>query len=437
MGFRLGASSDRGRMREGNEDSFVASGHLAAVADGMGGHLAGEVASAAATEELRSLQDGGPWREGRSAGEALKRAVLEANRRIREMAAGDKSLEGMGTTITALVEDGDVIHLAHVGDSRAYLLRGGELSQLTEDHTLVQELVKQGKLRPEDAKRHPQGSIITRALGVDPDVQVDTATFKIVAGDRLLLCTDGLSGVVDQTSIRNVLLRTRDPQQASERLIALANEQGGPDNITVVVLDARGGRADTETIEPTGDLAAGGAMVGHGLGVDRGPAPDEMVGRGTDRDDEVVAGLQRVGPGAGARRGPAARRGGPRRLRRVIGVLLVLVLLSAGIWAGRNFLYSRYWVGFDGDQVAVFRGVPGDVAGLHLASLVERSNVTREQVPAAYVLSLENGVSASNLGDARRIAACAPVVYQNPACTGAADVTTPTTAPTATTRAKG
>src|SRR6266511_564970 len=394
MAFRLGASSDRGRMREGNEDSFLASGSLAAVVDGMGGHLAGEVASAAATDELRSLQDGAPWRGERSAGEALKWAVMEANRRIREMAAGDKSLEGMGTTITALLSDGDVVHLAHVGDSRAYLLRKGELSQLTEDHTLVQELVKQGKLRPEDAKRHPQGSIITRALGVDAEVQVDTATFKIVSGDRLLLCTDGLTGVVDQTTIRNVLLRVRDPQKASERLVVLANEQGGPDNITVVVLDAGGVGADTGVIDPTGDLAA-----------------DVAAGRLRGREPR-----------------------GLRLVKRVLGVLVVLVLLSAGVLVGRNLVYSRYWVGFDGDQVSIFRGVPGDVAGLHLSSLVERSPVTREKVPPAYVLSLENGVSAGSLAEARRIAACAPVVYQQPDCTIAGPASTTSVAPTTTKR---
>jgi protein phosphatase len=411
-------------MREGNEDSFLASGSLAAVADGMGGHLAGEVASAAATEQLRSLEDGAAWRGERSPADALRWAVTEANRHIREMASGDKSLEGMGTTITAVLADGDVIHLAHVGDSRAYLLRKGELSQLTEDHTLVQELVKQGKLRPEDAKRHPQGSIITRALGVDSDVQVDTATFKIISGDRLLLCTDGLTGVVDPTTIRNVLLRVRDPQKASERLVALANEQGGPDNITVVVLDASGAGPETGLIDPTGELAEDGAVTsGRGLAVDRGPVPDEVAGR----QDEVVAGLQRVGPGTGAGRGP-------RLVKRVLGVLVVLVLLSAGVLVGRNFVYSRYWVGFDDNQVAIFRGVPGDVAGLHLSSLMERSPVTRDKVPAGYVLSLENGVSAGSLADARRIAACAPVVYEQPDCTIAGPATTTSVLPTTTTK---
>ena len=230
MGLRRGAATDRGRMRDGNEDSYLAIGPLAAVADGMGGHRAGEVASATAMDQLRTLGSG-PWEDDRAASEALKRAVAEANRRIRDLAASDKALEGMGTTLTALLEDGDSVHLAHVGDSRAYLLRHGELSSLTEDHTLVQELVRQGRLRPEDAERHPQRSIITRALGVDSDVEIDTATYKIVPGDRLLLCTDGLSGVVDQTRIRNVLLRTPDPQQAADKLVAMANEAGGPDKI--------------------------------------------------------------------------------------------------------------------------------------------------------------------------------------------------------------
>jgi hypothetical protein len=322
-----------------------------------------------------------------------------------------------------------VVHLAHVGDSRADLLRGGELSQLTEDHTLVQELVKQGKLRPEEAKRHPQGSIITRALGADADVQVDTATFKIVPGDRLLLCTDGLTAVVDPTSIRNVLLRTRDPQQASERLVAMANEQGGPDNVTVVVLDSAGGRADTEAIDPTGDLGAESSrLVGRGPAVGRGAGADELP------DGDLHDGAARP-KGRGRARGR-----GMRRVRRVFTALLVLVLLSAGALAGKNFVYSRYWVGFDGDQVAVFRGVPGDVAGLRLNSLVERSTVSREQVPPAYVLSLENGITASSLADARRIAACAPVVYSQRDCTGATAPTTTvapkTTAPPTTTRPK-
>jgi len=414
-------------MREGNEDSYLAAGPLAAVADGMGGHRAGEVASATAMEQLRFLRDGGPWLDDRAAGEALKRAVAEANRRIRDLAATDKALEGMGTTITALLEDRDSIHLAHVGDSRAYLLRHGELSSLTEDHTLVQELVRQGRLRPEDAERHPQRSIITRALGVDADVEIDTATYKIVPGDRLLLCTDGLSGVVDQARIRNVLLRVPDPQQAAEKLVAMANEAGGPDNITVIVLDADGARSDTA--DPTGDLAA--------------DEPGSGDGPVAGTDDALVTGLRRVGPGAGGRARVQPGRAGRsrprrRRARRVLTALLVLAALAGITLAGRAFLYSRYWVGFHGDRVAVFRGVPGEVAGLHFSWLVRDSGVTRAQVPAGYTSNLEDGVTAKSRADALRIANCVPNVYKGcPAGTGPVTGTTvpattraaPTTAP--------
>jgi PPM family protein phosphatase len=427
MGLRRGAATDRGRMREGNEDSYLAAGALAAVADGMGGHRAGEVASATAMEQLRSLPTGGPWLDDRAAGEALKRAVAEANRRIRDLAASDKALEGMGTTLTALLEDGDSVHLAHVGDSRAYLLRHGELSNLTEDHTLVAELVRQGRLRPEDAERHPQRSIITRALGVDADVEIDTATYKIVPGDRLLLCTDGLSAVVDQGRIRNVLLRTPDPQQAADRLVAMANEAGGPDNITVIVLDADG--VELGTAEPTGDLAA---------------TEDGGPGSAHDPDDAMVTGLRQVGPGAGARaRARPGRSRRPRRRRRVLLVLVALVVVSALVVAGQALVLSRYWVGFHGDRVAVFQGVPGKVAGLSFSRLVADTAVTRDQVQPAYVSSLEDGVAAKNRADAIRIANCAPTVYKGcPPAGGAVTTTAPgtttaTTAAPATTRATG
>jgi serine/threonine protein phosphatase PrpC len=419
MGLRRGAATDRGRMREGNEDSYLAAGPLAAVADGMGGHRAGEVASATAMDQLRALRHSGPWEDDRAAGEALKRAVAEANRRIRDLAASDKALEGMGTTLTALLEDGDSVHLAHVGDSRAYLLRHGELSSLTEDHTLVQELVRQGRLRPEDAERHPQRSIITRALGVDRDVEIDTATYKIVPGDRVLLCTDGLSGVVDQTRIRNVLLRTADPQQAADKLVAMANEAGGPDNITVIVLDADG--VTTGVAERTGDLAA---------------EDGDRTGTGTDLDpdDAMVTGLRRVGPGAGgrARVRPGRAAAGPRRrrrqTRRVLAVVLLLAALAGIALAGRALVLSRYWVGFHGDRVAVFRGVPGEVAGVGFSRLVADTGVTRAQVPPAYASSLENGVAAKDRADAFRIARCAPAVYTGCPADGTAP---PTSAPPA------
>jgi protein phosphatase len=410
MRLVFAAATDVGRMRKNNEDSYLSQQPVAAVADGMGGHSAGEVASAIAIEELASLRDRGPWDNETAATDDLKQAILRANRRIREMAASDRKLNGMGTTLVALLEDGDLVHLANVGDSRGYLLRQGELSQVTVDHSLVQELVDDGRLSPEDAERHPQRSVITRALGIDREVEFDLFTYKLQVGDRLLLCSDGLSDVVEPTQIRNVLLQVRNPHQAARKLIAVANQQGGPDNITVIVVDATDGSTpEADEADTTGDLGTGSA----------------------------TGAMPAVRDGARARGGRAARRAkdrslaAHRRLQRfLIGGIVVLVV-AALLVAGRSFLFSRYWVGFDGDTVAVFQGVPGDVAGLHFSRLVERSPVSRAQVPAGYAARLEDGVPADDLEDARDIAACAPLVFSPGGCTGAG----PTTGPTSTTAA--
>ena len=420
MHLRFGAATDVGRMRTNNEDSYLSEPPVAAVADGMGGHNAGEVASAIAIEELTALKGMGPWPNERAATDDLKRAIVRATRRIREMAAGDRELNGMGTTLVAVLEDGSSVHLANVGDSRAYLLRQGELTQVTVDHTLVQELVDDGRLSPKDAERHPQRSMITRALGVDREVEIDLFTYKLQPGDRLVLCSDGLSDVLNPAQIRNALLRVRDPQQAAERLVAMAVEGGGPDNVTVIVVDTIEAGAEPDA---TDDLAPG---VGSAAGA-----------------------LPALGDGdAGGRDGRAARAAKDRslrlhrRLQRLLLALIVVALVAVAVVAGRSFLYSRYWVGFDGDVVAVFQGVPGDVAGLRFSRMVERSPVSRAQVPAGYAARLEDGVPADDLQDARRIAMCAPLVFSPGGCEGtepAATTTAPTTSvkATTTTRAKG
>jgi PPM family protein phosphatase len=426
MRLVFAAATDVGRMRKNNEDSYLSAKPVAAVADGMGGHSAGEVASAIAIEELAALGERGPWENETAATDDLKAAILRANRRIREMAASDRKLNGMGTTLVALLEDGDMVHVANVGDSRGYLLRQGELSQVTVDHSLVQELVDDGRLSPEDAERHPQRSVITRALGIDPEVEFDLFTYKLQVGDRLLLCSDGLSDVVEPAQIRNVLLRFPNAQKAARQLISVANEQGGPDNITVIVVDAVDESAvlDVED-DRTGDLADGSAT---------GALP-------------LVAG---DGDGVAARRGGRAARAAKdrslamhRRLQRFLIAGIVVLLAAVLLVAGRSFLFSRYWVGFDGDAVAVFQGVPGDVAGFRFSRLVERSPVSRAQVPAGYAARLEDGIQADNLADARSIALCAPLVFSPGGCTGAtpsttAAIPTPTTAVgTTSTRAAG
>lgn len=234
MQIRSAALTDVGLHRGHNEDAYVARPEdgVFAVADGMGGHAAGEVASGIAIEILRSW----PVPAGNAA-ESLGATILEANRRILEHARQHPECAGMGTTMTALLVDGSNAVAAHVGDSRLYRLRAGQLTQLTDDHTWVQEQVKAGYLRPADAARHPLSSILTQALGTREEIQVDTLQVDLQTGDRLLLCTDGLSGMVPDAEIEQILSSGLTLQQSVQRLIDRANQAGGLDNITALLIE--------------------------------------------------------------------------------------------------------------------------------------------------------------------------------------------------------
>ena len=244
---RTVALTDTGRKRRHNEDVYVVDPPIFAIADGMGGAKAGEVAAALAADALRG--------EGGSGEDTLVTLIQEANRRVYERAAEDAAKSGMGTTMTvALLEDSRV-RIGHVGDSRAYLVRNGELSQLTDDHSLVGELVRSGKLAPEDADTHPQRSVITRVLGTDPDVDVDTITIETRSGDLFLLCSDGLYSMVGNDRILELVERNRrDLDAAARALVAAANKGGGDDNITVVAFEiVPEGEAAPATEEPAPD----------------------------------------------------------------------------------------------------------------------------------------------------------------------------------------
>ncbi|MDP9385177.1 MAG: Stp1/IreP family PP2C-type Ser/Thr phosphatase, partial [Actinomycetota bacterium] len=244
------SDSDPGRRREGNEDAVFVRSPLFVLADGMGGAQAGEVASRMAVEGFDAgLPDGAP-------AEGLARIIAEANRRIHDSSVSDDRLAGMGTTVTAAYVGEDDVTIAHVGDSRAYLLRRGELTRLTKDHSLVGELVARGKLTEEQAEHHPQRSVITRALGPEPAVQIDTEVYPAREGDVFLLCSDGLTDMVGEGALAPILGRSGSLADAGRRLISAANDAGGRDNITVVLFrleavhPARGGGADASE-QPT------------------------------------------------------------------------------------------------------------------------------------------------------------------------------------------
>ncbi len=226
----VASATDIGLVRDHNEDAYLARDPLYAVADGMGGHLGGEVASAIALETVGEVVSSDGI-------EALADAVRRANRAVYERQVGDAEVAGMGTTLTAVALQGSRLHIAHVGDSRAYLLRDGSLEMLTQDHSLVGEMMREGRLTESQARVHPRRSTLTRALGIAGDIEVDTSEIAVRAGDRILLCSDGLSGMVGDPRLKAVLKSDADPRGACAALIAEANANGGVDNVTAVVID--------------------------------------------------------------------------------------------------------------------------------------------------------------------------------------------------------
>ena len=356
MTSRLGQTAsltDTGRKRRHNEDAYVSEPPLFAVADGMGGAAAGELASGLAAAALKDSQEPGGGGE-----ERVDELIQQANRRVYERQAQDAAASGMGTTMTvALVEDGRVA-IGHVGDSRAYLIRGHSLEQLTEDHSLVAELVRSGKLSPEEAEGHPQRSVITRALGTDPDVDVDTFSVETRPGDLFLLCSDGLTSMVDDETILAEVDRNRaDLVAAAKALVRAANKGGGEDNITVVFFEI----GDAGDLERTVLLPPREETEEDTLSeLDRVPAIETMDGDG-----------------------PRARPRGPGR-RLLVATLAVTLLVGASgfvVWG----LWRSHFVGAEANgHVAVYQGVPWNVVGnMHLYRTVYVSPLLTAQLSQA------------------------------------------------------
>ena len=376
----VGAKSDVGRVRDGNEDSFLLQEPYFAVADGMGGHLAGDVASRIAVQTISEHTD-----DGSAGPEGLERAVKDANAAIYQKASSDPSLHGMGTTCTLVLVDGSNLHIAHVGDSRAYMLRNDEISLLTEDHTLVGRMVKEGRLRPEDAERHPQRSIITRALGVDAEVEVDLLTIPVESGDRVLLCSDGLTSMINADAIRGILTRNKDPQAAVEELIAAANDAGGEDNITAVLL----------------------AFNGDGGGVAAHVAETSVPGAGAPRRRENTQ------PGATSEEAtgafdvpkrPVATAGRERKSHPILVTVLLIVAVLVAAAAAFKYLIvenSYYVAATDDGRVGIFRGLPDEVLGMTFQEVVETSEVRVDDLPSFLVEDVEDAIESESLEDAR------------------------------------
>ncbi len=359
MTSRLGQTAsltDTGRKRRHNEDAYVVEPPLFAVADGMGGAQAGELASSLAAAALKDTQEPGGGGE-----ERVDELIQQANRRVYERQSQDAAASGMGTTMTvALVEDRRVA-IGHVGDSRAYLIRGRSLEQLTEDHSLVAELVRSGKLSPEEAEGHPQRSVITRALGTDPAVDVDTFSVETKPGDLFLICSDGLTSMVDDETILAEVARNRgDLKSAAKALVRAANKGGGEDNITVVFFEIEGA-GDTERT----------VML---------PPREDNADEEEDTLDELdtVPAIKTMD--GGGRRGEPR---GPGRRLLVAALALTLLVSASGfvVWG----LWRSHFVGAEANgHVAVYQGVPWNVVGnMHLYRTVYVSPLLAAQLSQA------------------------------------------------------
>jgi serine/threonine protein phosphatase PrpC len=418
--LRSGSASDVGRVRTVNEDLALESLTLFAVADGMGGHVGGEIAARTAIETLQAEFARKPTADG------LAAAIHDANKAVWERGHEDADLRGMGTTMIAAAlvatDDGDRLVLANVGDSRAYRLHGEDLVQLTTDHSVAEELVARGELSEEEAAIHPHRHILTRALGVQPEVAVDVWQLIPEEGDRFLLCSDGLTNEVLAEEITDVLVQTRDPREAAETLVRLANQAGGNDNATVVVLDVMVGEPPSSEADaahaagtavgatPTsagGPDTAAAAAAGSTLVESRpespAPASTEPAPAGTVNANGAGAAVvshpvpevdrprpsRRYDPHTGAKI--------PRRITfRVVLFLIVLGGLTyAGYAAVHWYVNDSYFVGISNNKVVIYQGRPGGFVGIN-PKIVKRTQVTVGQVPSYKVGDLRSGVQETS-----------------------------------------
>lgn len=401
-GSKSAAASHVGKVRSNNQDSGYAGSHLFVVADGMGGHAGGDVASAitvnrvAETDRLYSSPNDAEF--------ALHAALLAANTLLAETVFEHGELTGMGTTVSGLLRVGDHVAIAHIGDSRIYLFRDGELSQITADHTFVQRLVDSGRITAEEAAVHPRRSVLMRVLGdVDASPEIDTTVMPTRPGDRWLICSDGLSSYVADDKVQAVLGSVADAQDVADRLVRESLDQGAPDNVTVVLVD----------IDETGDsghvppVTVGSAAVPLVFETDSVRRPMRIPNlllhplKATQTDDSHFE------PESDEYLNALILEDRRRALRRRISWLVFVVLATAALVIGcilaYHFTQTHYFVGVVDGNVAIFQGVQQDLGPISLSHVVERSGVGVGDLPAYRRDSVTATINADDLSDARRI----------------------------------
>ncbi|SFK48243.1 Stp1/IreP family PP2C-type Ser/Thr phosphatase [Cellulomonas sp. KH9] len=413
VALRYAARSDVGLVRSDNQDSAYAGPHLLVVADGMGGHAGGDVASSVAVAAMAPL-------DGESHGpddalDELETALDDARSEIISRSDAEPDLAGMGTTVTAILRAGNKLAMVHLGDSRGYLFRDGTLTQVTTDHTFVQHLVDTGRITPEEAEHHPQRSVVMRVLGdFDTDLTADLSVREARPGDRWLLCSDGLSGYVSAETIAQTLADIEDVDACADRLVQLALRAGGPDNVTVVLADV----VELDDL-PDGAMPSTSSVVVGAAALSRkrpsaaadGPAAraaslsrrartgasDPQEGAEDDAEDGQVA-TASAPDDDDEPLAPAPRRRGLVLTWVAVGVAVVAALVGGYAWT-----QTQYFVGTSDGRVTVFRGIPQSLGPLDLASVVETSDVQVDDLPAYLRERVEQTISAPSLDQARRL----------------------------------
>jgi serine/threonine protein phosphatase PrpC len=444
IALRYAARSDVGLVRQMNQDSGYAGPHLLVVADGMGGHAAGDVASSIVIGEMVGL-------DGDSHGaddvlDLLAEALHNANTELRQAMQQQPDLEGMGTTVTALLRTGNKFAVAHIGDSRAYLLRDGTLIQITRDHSFVQSLVDEGRITEEEAEDHPQRSLVTRVLTGQHGDEPDLAMREARVGDRYLICSDGLSGFVARDTIQEVLEQAVPPGPTADRLVELAMRAGAPDNVTCIVADvvdldkgtapptahevvgaAAERRATTTRAIPVTPAAKAAALSREANSPDGSGVPDAAE---TADTESLLLAEERPSSG---------------RLRWFKGLSLVVVVLAVlvgGGYAAYGWSQGQYFVGETNGRVAIYQGVSQDIGPWKLSHVIEESNIALSDLPDFYRGKVGSTVSSSTVADARlrvkdlgdQAFSCQKTKAAGGTCGGMASATataTPTATPTA------
>jgi serine/threonine protein phosphatase PrpC len=392
------AISHTGKVRSNNQDSGYCGSNLFLVADGMGGHAGGDVASSLAVHRLKSLDH--PYTEPAEAERALRDAIRDTATLLIDTVADRPELAGMGTTVSALMMVDDYAVIAHIGDSRIYLYRDETLTQITADHTFVQRLVDSGRITPEEARYHPRRSVLMRVLGdMDPDPEVDTFIMPTQPGDRWLICSDGLSGVVDDTHTAKALAQGWPPGRTADVLLKQALDGGAPDNVTIVLVEVGGNHPvfrGTPTIVGSASTPQGVEVPAARPGRTSWLHPGRQAANEPTHFEPAAAFLEELIE-------EDRRRARRQRVWWIVGAVVVLLALATALLGAYQWTQTRFYVGADDDSVVIYRGVQQDIGPIRLSSPYDDTGILLADLPAYQRQAVEGTISARSLSDAEAI----------------------------------